>query len=339
MSPPTMRAPAPDGGWVWIHRPGARAHRCGVWGLRGLSSTGIGSTRLPPRGERDEPREPPGHRRLRDRRLGAGRELPEGERRMAEPERRGLLQRRGERVERAALGQRARGVELKRRRAALPDEVRVVGVGEAVRSARRPATSARSSSVSTIAVAPGHGQVALDRLPALRVCGRVRLPVDHPHAHPGGRRDAADEGGARVERRPHLEVRRPRPAERACAEEGPAEIRRAAARARDHPAGRPVERQPLGAEDARFPQDVDRVARSRRRAAVSGTPVRTRAAGRCGSATRPAAAGGSRTPAARRPTPPGRGGTRALPGRGGGRCRPCGRAPRARQGGRTGAPG
>ena len=135
----------------------------------------------------------------------------------------------------------------------------MVGVGEAVRVGAQAGDERPLLERQHDRGRPGHGQVALDRLPALRVCGRVRLAVDHPHADPGGRRDAADEGGARVERRPHLEVRRARPAERACAEEGAAEIRRAAARARDHPAGRPVERQPLGAEDARLPQDVDRM--------------------------------------------------------------------------------
>ena len=137
------------------------------------------------------------------------------------------------------------------------------------------------------------------------------------------------------ERRPHLEVRRPRAAERARAEERPAEVRRAAARPGDDAARRAVERKPLPRRRRRPARARRWRAPSRRRGAVSAIRGRTRGAGTSGSPSRPGARGGSRTRAARRPTRRGRGGTRPRRGRAGGPRRPCGRAPRAPRAGRS----
>ena len=100
-------------------------------------------------------------------------------------------------------------------------------------SARRPATSARSSSVEHRLRRPGDGEIGLDRVPALRIGGRMRIAVDDPHPHAGRRANAPHERGAGVERRPDLEVRRARPAERARAEEGTTKVGRPAAGAGD----------------------------------------------------------------------------------------------------------
>ena len=109
-------------------------------------------------------------------------------------------------LEDSALEQRPGRPELRGRRPALPDEVRVIRVGEPVGVGSQAGDETPLLEREHDGGRPCHRQVALDRLPALGIGGRVGGPVDDAHADPGCRGDAPDERGARVERRSHLEV-------------------------------------------------------------------------------------------------------------------------------------
>ena len=172
-------------------------------------------------------------------------ELAQRERRVPEAELRRLLQRRRKlsnvrpraapalrRAARARSGSAARGSRDRRS-----------PVGSPRRGGRRRAPAPRARAPSRSPPPPTRYPSIASQLFAYaaewdaRSITRIRTP--------GCDGDAADERGAGVERRSHLEVRRPRPAQRPRAEECPAEVRRPAARARDDAAGRPVERQAL----------------------------------------------------------------------------------------------
>ena len=75
-SPPPRARSGTRRGWGLNPRPGARAHRGGVWGSRAPFSTRCARRVSPRFGVLDEPREPAGHGRLRHRRIGAPGELP-----------------------------------------------------------------------------------------------------------------------------------------------------------------------------------------------------------------------------------------------------------------------
>ena len=209
----------------------------------------------------DQPGEPAGHRGLRHGRVGPRRELPEGERRVAEPERRGARSVGGSRssapprgacarrrAARAPSGSAGRGSRDRRWRAGSPRRADR-------RRAPVPRARARSRSRPRRRGTPRSRPSSSRRRPSASR-GRSRACARR------GRRDAADERRARVQRRPHLEMRRARPAQRASAEEGAAQIRRPAAGAGDDTSGRPVERQPLAPEDAGLGEDVDRMGRA-----------------------------------------------------------------------------
>ena len=194
---------------------------------------------------------------------------------MAQPQLRGRLERRRESLERSVGEQRVRGLQLRAGGAALADEVRVVGVREPVRLGPQPGDERALLERQHGLGRARHREVRLDRIPALRVRGGVGLAVDHAHPHARGGGHAADERSAAVQRRPHLQVRRARPAQRARAEEGAPQIRRAAAGPRDDAPGRSVERKAVAAEDACLGQHLDRVRRSvdqqlRARAPIEG---------------------------------------------------------------------
>ncbi len=172
------------------------------------------------------------------------------------------------------------GLELREGRAALADEVRVIRVRQPIGVGPEPRDERPLLECEDGLGRAGDRQVRLDAVPALRIRRRVRLAVEHAHADSRGGRDASDEGCARVKGRPHLEVRRPGAAERPRAEEGAAQVGRAAARPGDDVPRRTVERQALPAHDPGLGQHVDRVLRAgdeqlRARGAVEGAaPVR-----------------------------------------------------------------
>ena len=144
---PTMRAPEPDGGRGLDPPAGSAAHRRRVWDSPSVSSTRCVRRPRTSSAERDEPREPTGHRGLRHRWVRALRELAERQRRVAETQLGGLLERRREALERTRVAQRPHGLELRLGGATLPDEVRVVGVrhaGSRRRAGRRRAPAPRA---------------------------------------------------------------------------------------------------------------------------------------------------------------------------------------------------
>ena len=117
------------------------------------------------------------------------------------------LQLRREVRARVVLEEGSSRVELGVCRGALTDEVRVVGVRDAV---GRPPQTCDERSLLEREDGLGRSrdaQEGLDRIPALRVRGRVRRTIDHAHPHTGSGGDAPDESGASVERRPDLEMR------------------------------------------------------------------------------------------------------------------------------------
>jgi hypothetical protein len=223
--------------------------------------------------EGDKARQAAGHRRLRDRWIGLRGELAQGKRGIPEPELGGRVERGREVVERAHLQECARGVELRARRAALADEVRVIRVGEPVGVRAQAGDESPLFEHEHGVRRPRDREVPLDRLPALGIRSRMRVAIDHPHPNAGRRGDAPDERRARMERRADLEVRRPRATERPGAEERASQVRGTTARPGDHPSRGPVDRKTVASQDAGFGQHVDRVERSVDEELRSGTTI------------------------------------------------------------------
>ena len=231
------------------------------------------------RRELDEAREPPRHRGLRHARVGALRQLTRRERRVAQPELCRLAQRRGQALEqprrRGAASAASRLRARRRRSAARGSRGRRSPAGSPRRAGRRraPAPRARPRCRSR----PATERKRLDRVPALRVRGGVLGAVDHAEPDACGRGHAAHERRAGVRRRPHLEVRVTRAAERAGAEERAAQVRGPAARARDDVPCRPLERR-RRRDRARRPRRAPRARASDRlrRRAGSGSRGRRR---------------------------------------------------------------
>ena len=175
-------------------------------------------------GEPDEARKAPLYRGFRRRRAASERQLAQRKRRVAKPQpatSRSLRQR----ASPAAL-ERARPTRsLLLGRAARAHEVRVVRVREPVRARLRrapprPAPRARARRRSR---PPRRARPRSASRPS-----RTRprdVPVEDAQLHAGPRRDRGEELGALERRRPHLEVRRPRPGQRAAAEQRAAQVR------------------------------------------------------------------------------------------------------------------
>ena len=122
-------------------------------------------------------------------------------------------------------------------------DVRLVGVREPVGlGARRGDDRVLVEAERRLARARDREQVG-DRLPGLRVGGRVRAALDHLERDAFARGDAR-RGSSAPSRagRAELEVRRPRARERAGAEQRAAEVGAAAARAADDALRRTLER-------------------------------------------------------------------------------------------------
>ena len=338
-----LRNRAADG--VWIRRPGARAHRPGVW-VAGPLLNLLGNPLADVGGDAT--------RRARRRCIAAfvaggsafaasSRSESDGWRRRSSAAswtgaaRRSSAPGRGARARpRTARGRRGsdgRGWRDRRSRAGWPRpgarrRAPAPPARERSRLRRRPQGTPRSAS-QPFAYAAECDSRSSDA-----------------HADALGRGNPAHERCAGVERRPQLEVRRPRAGERAAAEEGAAQVGRAAARPRDDVPRRTVERKRRRGSRRRPGPARRSCAPSRRRAAACGRRRRRRGAGTCGSPRRLGARGGSRRHAARPPTRRRRGGRRARRGRGGGRCRRVEErrdlgepvaAPRRRNGGELGA--
>ena len=136
-----------------------------------------------------------------------GRELAEGERRMAQPQLGGVLEGGSQPLQLAGVAKRSRRLELQQSRATLPDEVRMIRVGKPVGIGPKPGDQRALLEGEHGVRGARDREVGLDRLPALRVGGRVAVAVEHAHADSRGGGDAPHERGAGVERGPNLEVR------------------------------------------------------------------------------------------------------------------------------------
>ncbi len=178
---------------VWIRLPGSARPPVGsmrhdVPGVQALSC------------DVDQAGKPAGHRGLGRARVGPLAELARGERGVSGAEGGCLAQRRGERVEEPLLAQLLDRLDLGVRGEALADEVRVVGVRDAVRLCAQPCHERALLERDDGVGGAGNREVRLDRVPALGVRRGVLRAVDHAEPDVGGRRDAAQEGRARVRR-------------------------------------------------------------------------------------------------------------------------------------------
>ena len=228
--------------------------------------------------------------------------------------------------------------ELTARRAARPDEVRVVGVREPVRARSRvSATTARSSSASTVSAAPIEREQRLDRLPALRVGDGMARALDDrrarcPRRARGGRaaqptgRGRCGARGAASARADTDPAPRNAPRRYAARQQLRATTRR----------GGTVERGVPAIDDARGRQHARARRPSPRRGAGSASPCRTPAADTCGSRERiPLSRRSAKARRAAAPLPRSRWSAHSPAAAQGAGCRRRGRARRARRGGRT----
>ena len=174
---------------------------------------------------------------------------------MPEAELRRLAQRVGERVQ-VEPGER---LELPPRRPARADEVRVVGVREAVRPSPRLGDDGALLQREHRLLRTHHGQQRLDRLPALRICERVAATLGDLELDPLGTRQPPEEGsrlsGCGSELEMGLAAQRDRPA----TEEGAAQIGAAAAAPRHDATGRPFQRRMSPVDDAGRREHAQRV--------------------------------------------------------------------------------
>lgn len=169
-----------------------------------------------------------------------------------------LLQLRRELDERAAAAELPDRAQLLVCGAARPNEVGMVGVRKPVgtgarRRHHRPFLEHEHG-------APGAGECkhALDRVGPLGVRNRVASAVGDAQENTFFNRETGEEVGPFRLGAPDFEVRRPRPAEGAATEERPANVRAAAARARDDPSRRRCQRRQPCAEDPRLVEHLER---------------------------------------------------------------------------------
>jgi hypothetical protein len=124
---------------------------------------------------------------------------------------------------------------------ARPDQVRVVGVRQAIRPRARRRHHGPLFEEQDGAVRAGKRERVGNRLDSLRVCDSVPFTVEDAESHPFLTGDTREEVGAVDPSAANLEMRRARAAERTAAEQRSPEVRSTAARSRDHPSWWTVE--------------------------------------------------------------------------------------------------
>jgi hypothetical protein len=149
--------------------------------------------------------------------------------------------------------------ELVVRGAARPDQVRVVGVRQAICPWARGRHDGALFEEQDGAAGAGKRECVGDRLDSLRVGDGVASAVEDAKAHSFLIGDAREEFGAVDLGAADLEMRRAGPAERTAAEQRSTEIRSAAARAHYDPPWRVPERREAGAEHAGLVEHLERV--------------------------------------------------------------------------------
>jgi hypothetical protein len=169
------------------------------------------------------------------------------------------------------------GLQLVVRSSARPNEVRVVGIRQAIgaRASRRHDRALFEQQHGPARA--GKGECVSDRFDSLCVRDGVPPPVEDSEMHTFFVCDAGEKVGALGSCAADLEVRGTRPTERPATEQRSAHVRRPAARAYDDPPRWTLERREAGGEHSGFvehlqrafvPGDVELVPR----AAVEGSP-------------------------------------------------------------------
>jgi hypothetical protein len=168
------------------------------------------------------------------------------------PELGDLLKSRREARQLAASTKPFHGLQLFVRGTARPDQVRVVRIRQAIGPGARGRHDGALFEEQHGPVRPGEGECVRDRLDPFRVRDSVPASVENSEAHSFVTCDAREEVGAFGPRAADLEMRRTGTAERTAPEQGPAQVRAPAARTRDNPARRALERSQVGGEHSGF---------------------------------------------------------------------------------------
>ena len=178
---------------------------------------------------------------------------------MPEAERRRLAKVDGEALEPSVRSETPRRLELKLGGTARPDEIRVVRIREAVRLRTCLGDDGALLEREHHVGRAGERQQRLDRVPALRICGCVALPLDQTESDVELPRDLLEERRRGQRRGSELEVWVASDRERAPGEEGSAKVRLPAARACDDPPRRALERRMTAVDHTGGGEDDERL--------------------------------------------------------------------------------
>jgi hypothetical protein len=174
------------------------------------------------------------------------------------PELGDLLKSRGESRQLAAPTQSLHGLQLVVCGSARPDQVRVVGIRQAIGPRARGRYDRAFFEEQHGPTRAGKGECARDRFYSFRVGDSVPPAVEDSEAHSFLVCDACEEVGALGPGAADLKVRGSGTAERTAPEQGSAQIRRAAARPGDHAPRRALEWRQAGGEHSGFVEDLQR---------------------------------------------------------------------------------
>jgi hypothetical protein len=188
-----------------------------------------------------------------------------------------LLKARWELRQLAASPQSLYGPQLVVCGSARPDQVRVVGICQAIGTRARGRHDRALFEQQDGLARTCKCECVRDRFDSLRVGDGVPSAVEDSELHSFLGCDVRKKVSAVGPRTADLQVRRTRAAERAATEQRPAEVRRTAARARDDPPWRALERRQARAEHAGFVEHLQRALVSGNvqlipRASIEGMP-------------------------------------------------------------------
>ena len=177
---------------------------------------------------------------------------------MSLPELGDLLESRGQPRQFAAATQSLDGFQLVVCGSARTDQVRVVGVRQAIGPRARGRHDRALLEEQHGSARAGKGECVRNRFDSFGVRDGMPPPVENGEAYAFLVRDAREEFGAFDSRATDLEVRRAGTAERAAPEQRSAHVRRPAAGPGDHSPWRPLERRQAGSEHSGFVEHLQR---------------------------------------------------------------------------------
>jgi hypothetical protein len=211
--------------------------------------------------------------RFRRGRAAFERKFAQGKRRVALAELGDLLESRGEPGQLTASSQSLYGLQLIVRRSARPNEVRVIGICEAVGARARGRHHRPLLEEQDRPAGAGKRKGVRDRFDALCVRDGVPSAVEDAEPHSFLVCDAREELGAFGSRAADLEVWGTWAAERTASEQRSAQIRRAATRARDDAPRRTFEGRQAGGQHSGFVKQLQRVRVARDVQLISRSPL------------------------------------------------------------------